>query len=121
MAVKKRTTGAISADATVVVGCGASYANLRRVDVVSSADTSTAVTITDADSVVVFTLASGDHTTKKRQYPIVLNASTKGTDGSAVSGTDSTDVQPVVKGPLSIAISGIGSGTVTVDAFVDEV
>jgi ribosomal protein S11 len=122
MSIKKRSTGAIAADATPSVGLGAAYALIRRVDVVSSADTSTAVTITDRDGVVIYTLASGDHTTKKRQVPVAKNAGVKAADGSAASAAETELVGgPVIaRSPVGVAITGIGSGTVTVDLFVES-
>lgn len=119
MTVKKRTTGAISADGTALVGLGAVYGIVRRVDVQASADTTTAVTITDADSNTVYTLASGDHTTKKVRYVTPLETIVVDTGGDAMIDAEGAPGGIVAKGPLSVAISGIASGTVTVDVFVE--
>jgi hypothetical protein len=119
MTIKKRSTGAISADSTPKVGLGAAYAVLRRVDVVASADTSTAVTITDRDGVTVYTLASGDHTTKKRQYVTPVETTVVDTGGDAMIDAEGAPGGVIARSPLDVAITGIGSGTVTVDLFVD--
>lgn len=117
MAYKKRSTGALSSDQTKVVGLGAAYALVRRVDVVASLDTTTAVTITDDDGVTIFTLASGDHTTKKRQYVTPLETIVVDTGGDAMIDAEGAPGGVLAKSPIDIAVSGIGSGTVTVDVF----
>lgn len=119
MAYKKKRVGPLSADATVVQSLGAKYAILRRVDVLSSADTTTAVTITDADGFVVYTLASGDHTTKKRQFVTPVETNVVDVGGDAMIDAEGAPGGVVCQGPVSVAVSGIASGTVTVDLFVE--
>jgi len=118
MAYKKRTV-TVSADSTPAVSLGAKYAFVRRVDVLSSADTSTAVTITDAAGATVYTLASGDHTTIKRHYVTPVETSVVDSGGDAMVDAEGAPGGVLAQGPVNVAITGISSGTVTVSLYVE--
>lgn len=118
MAIKRRTVS-FSADVAQKVGLGDRYGVIRRVDCVASADTTVAVTIADDDGVNVYTLASGDHTTKKRQYITPIETTVVDTGGDAMIDAEGAPGGVVASGPVTVTPVGIGSGTFTVDIFVE--
>jgi len=117
MAIKKRTTGAVSAAKDV--GLGAAYGVVQAVDVLSSADTSVSVAIVDDNGDTVATITSSDYTTRTRFYLEPEEASVFDTAGEAAAANVATGRGVVAKSPLTITPSGVGSGTVTVDVYVE--
>jgi hypothetical protein len=118
MSIKKRTTGAISAAATV--GLGAPYAFVRAVDVTSSSDTSVSVAITDGNGDTVATIASADYTTRARFYIAPVETRVFDTAGDASADLEGNIGGGVIaESPLTITPSGVAAGTVTVDVFVE--
>lgn len=117
MSIKKRTTGAVSAAATV--GLGASYGIVHLVEVLSSADTSVSVAIVDSDSRTIATIASSDYTTKTQFYLSPVEATVFDSAGEVMAANGDASVGVLAHSPLTITPSGVGSGTVTVDVFVE--
>jgi hypothetical protein len=117
MTVKKRTTGAVSA--ATDVGLGASYGLVRRVDVTASADTSVSLTITDENGDTVAIIASGDYTTRTSFYIVPAEARVFDTAGEAAAADSDVSAPVVARSPLTVTPSGLGSGTVTVDVYVE--
>jgi hypothetical protein len=119
MPFKKRTTGAVTAAATV--GLGAAYGRVFGYNVFSSADTSVSIACVDADGKTIFTEGSADftNTTGKDGVERVLEAETRVTeDGTSATG-NAGGPGVWAHGPLTITPSGVGSGTVTVDVYVE--
>lgn len=109
----KRSTGAIAtADPfSTTVNLGARYANIKRIKLSASADTSVAPTITDADGFVAYTKTSTSYTT-----PVDAQLVHEGVDQAANAVADLLDV--VVKSPVTVSGTGLGSGTFTVEFIV---
>jgi len=114
MAIKKRSI-VLSDTSAHTLGLGATYGRILRCDVTSSADTSVSLAVTDADGVTVITFGSADYTTATRKVVEAENAVTE--DGTAATGDAGHPL--VAKSPLTVTASGLGSGTFTVDVFVE--
>lgn len=121
MAFKKRSTGALATTAAKRVGLGAGYGRVVGYNVFASADTSVSVAVVDADGKTIATIASGDYTntTGKDGVEKTLtpeNAVTE--DGTAATGNAGFD-GVWARSPLTVTPAGLGSGTVTVDFYVE--
>ena len=110
----RRSTGAIVAPAATatLVNLGEEYANIKRIKLSASADTTVAPTITDADGLVVYTKTSTDYTT-----PVVAQLSHEGVDQANNAVADLLDV--VARSPISVSLTGLGSGTFSVETIVE--
>lgn len=118
MAIKKRTQ-TFTSDTAKTLGLGAVFGKVLRVDVLSSADTSVAVAVVDGDGVTVATFASADYTTRARRYVGPVETAVYDTAGDPSADTEGTTVGVVAHGPLTITPTGLGSGTLTVDVYVE--
>jgi hypothetical protein len=124
--VKKRTVTLVDPEVATELKLGAKYGRIVGANVLSSADTSAAVTISDAEGKVVFTLASGDYTNTTGKDGVEFTLSPEGPTGRGVTedGTDSTANEMGLgvwaMSPLSLLHSGIDTGeTLTVDVYVE--
>jgi hypothetical protein len=117
MAIKKRTTGAITAAADL--GLGAAYGEVKRIDVTASADTSVSLAVVDENGDTVATIASADYTTRTRFYIAPVETEVWDTGGDASANTEGNSVGVIARSPLTITPSGLGTGTVTVDVYVE--
>lgn len=115
----RRIRRTITADGTYSVGMGAPYGALHRVDVLSSADTSVAVTVNDDDGVARATFASGDYTTIARRFIVPVETTVFDSGGDPAIDAEGVSPPVVCKGPLDIVVTGLGSGNVRVDLFVE--
>jgi hypothetical protein len=117
MAITKRTVVILSTDATKSLRFNGSYGRILKVGIQSSADTSAGVTAVDAEGETIFTWASADYTTRSVKHLVSETAVTQ--DGTTAT-TDSNAAIPVAKSPLTLTPSGLGSGTLTVDIYVES-
>jgi hypothetical protein len=116
MALKKRSTGALTSTATVTVGLGAAYGRVVGYDLLSSADTSVSVAVVDARGKTIATVGSADYTTLTA---VNLSAETCSTeDGTAATGNAGFG-GVIAQSPLTVTPAGLGSGTITVSFFVE--
>jgi len=106
MAFKERSTGAVTS-ATQTLDFGAPYVKPIRIRYVASADTTVAIAITDADGYNVFSDGSDDYTTAVDKG-IVYDAA-EGSDGAGIVDQGAK----VFKNPLTVTLTGLGSGTFT--------
>jgi hypothetical protein len=67
----------------------------------------------------VANFASGDYTTKLRRYPGAAEANVIDTGADPAADTEGVGYGTIAVSPLTITPTGIGSGTFTVDVFVD--
>jgi hypothetical protein len=119
MSIKKRTTGAISAAADLGLGSPTAYALIRRIDVTASADTTVSLAITDENGDTVATIASSDYTTRTSFYIVPEEARVFDTAGEVAAANAELAPPVVARSPLTVTPSGLGSGTVTVDVYVE--
>ena len=111
--VLKRTSGA-RATLAGTFGLGAPYANVKRIRLKASSDTSVAPTLTDADGLVIYTKTSTDYTAG---LGVFEQLSHDGVDQANNAVADLLDV--VAKSPITISGSGLGAGTFLVELFVE--
>lgn len=109
--LKKRSTGAFTGT-TAEVSLGADIACVKRIYLKASADTTVAPSITDKYSKPFYVKTSSDYTTA---VDAVL--SMEGIDQADNAVADLLDV--VVKSPATVTLTGLGSGTFTVDFYVE--
>jgi len=112
----KRSTGAIATGvSSTTFNLGEEYANVKRITIAASSDTSIAPTLTDADGFVVYTKTSTDYTTAGG---ITAQLSHEGVDQANNAVADLLDV--VARSPITVAISGgVTTGTVTITTIVE--
>lgn len=110
----KRSTGAMATGvSSTVVNLGSQYANIKRIRLLASADTSIAPTVTDADGFVAYTKTSTDYTTA-----VDAMLSHEGVDQANNAVADLLDV--IVRSPVTVAVSGgVTSGTFSVEFIVE--
>jgi hypothetical protein len=108
---RERTTGARTT-MTGSLSLGSDIAIIKRVQVKASVDTTVAVTLTDADGLIVFNKASGDLTTE-----LIEQLADSGVDQAGNALADTCEV--VAKSPLTLSGSGLGSGTFTAKVIVE--
>jgi hypothetical protein len=106
-----RSSGAISGT-TGEISLGATYANIKRIYLKASADTTVSPSIADAWGKVVYTKTSTDYTTAVNE-----SLSMEGIDQAANAVADTLDV--VAKSPLTVTLTGLGSGTFEVRVYTD--
>jgi hypothetical protein len=106
-----RSTGTFTG-ASTTVNLGATITKIRAIRLTSSADTSVAPTITDAYSKNIYVKTSTDYTTL-----VLAQLSHEGVDQAANAVADLLDV--VVKSPVTVAQTGLGSGTFKVEFWVE--
>ena len=109
--LKLRSTGAFST-ATQDVNLGSMFANVKRIKLSASADTSVAVAIADAYGKNIYTKSSTNFTTA-----VLEQLSHEGVDQAANAVADLCDV--VAKSPVTVTLTGLGSGTFTVDFYTE--
>lgn len=110
--LKKRSTGAFSTT-TQSVTAGGQFANIKRIKLSASADTSVAPTITDAYGQTVYVKTATDYTTA-----VDVGLSHQGVDQAANAVADLLDV--VVKSPILVTLDAApSSGTFTVEFWVE--
>lgn len=115
MAIKKRSTGAVSAAKDV--GLGAAFGKVIGYRVKSSADTSISLAVVDDLGRTIATEGSADFTTEVFRNLTAEAAVTE--DGTAATGNAGLIGGVFAKSPLTVTPSGVGSGTVTVDFYVE--
>lgn len=98
--------------ATATVSLGAPFANVKRIYLKASADTTVAPTITDAYGKNIYTKSSTNYTTAVDEQ-----LSHQGVDQAANAVADLLDV--VVKSPASISLTGLDSGNFEVWFYVE--
>ena len=118
MALSRRRA-TFTADVAQDKGLGAPYGTVRCIDVDASADTSVAFAVVDDNGDTVATIASGDYTTRTRFYLTPVEARVFDTAGEVNAADSAQAVGVVAKSPLTITPTGIGSGNVVVDVYVD--
>jgi len=109
--LKLRSTGAFTG-ASTTVNLGADGVKVKRIKLTSSLNNSVAPTVTDAFSKNVYVKSSTDYTTA-----VDVQLSHEGVDQANNAVADLLDV--VVKSPVTVAQTGLGSGTFTVDFYVE--
>ena len=109
--LKLRSTGSFST-ATQDVTLGADYANVKRIKLFASADSSVAVAITDGYGRNVYTKSSSNFTTAVNEV-----LSHEGVDQANNAVADLLDV--VVKSPALVTLTNMSTGTFTVDFWVE--
>lgn len=112
----KRSTGAIATGvSSTTFNLGEEYVNVKRITIASSADTTIAPTLTDADGFVVYTKTATDYTTAGG---VTAQLSHEGVDQANNAVADLLDV--IARSPITVAISGgVTSGTVTITTVVE--
>lgn len=110
----KRSTGAMATGvSSTVVNMGEMYGIVRNIRLLSSADTTIAPTVTDADGLVVYTKSATDYTTATN-----ANLTHEGVDQANNALADVIEV--FARSPLTVAVSGgVTSGTFTVEFTVE--
>lgn len=110
----RRSTGAMATGvSSTTLNLGEEYANVKRIKLFASADTTIAPTLTDADGLVVYTKTATDYTT-----PVVAQLSHEGVDQANNAVADLLDV--VARSPITVAVSGgVTTGTFTVETIVE--
>jgi hypothetical protein len=108
---KLRSTGSFTG-ASTTVNLGAQIAKVRAIRLFSSADTSVAPTITDAYGKNIYLKTSTNYTTA-----VFGQLSHAGVDQAANAVADLLDI--VVKSPVTVAQTGLGSGTFKVDFYTE--
>jgi hypothetical protein len=111
---KTRGTGAQTAT-TSFVNLGADFAVVKRMRFKSSADTTVAVTVTDAYGYAVAANASADYTTQ--QDKVLIDVATVNDAGAVVASAVEHGV--VARSPLKVVLSGLGSGSFRTDFIVE--
>lgn len=118
MAIKRRRI-TLSDTSAHDLGLGASFGLVYAIDVKSSADTSVSLAVVDDDGKTVATIASSDYTTLARFNIEPAEATVYDTAGEAAAADVATGRPVVAKSPLTLTASGMASGTLTVDVFVE--
>lgn len=119
MAVKKRSSARMTT-AAVRVGLGGAYGLVVGYNVFSSADTSVALAIVDADGKTIATVASADYTNttgKDGVEKVLTNENAVTEDGTAATGNAGFG-GVLARSPLTVTPTGVGSGYATVDFYV---
>jgi hypothetical protein len=117
MALKKRSTGALTANATVTVGLGAAFGKVVGYDVSASADTTTAWAVVDARGKTIATVGSADYTTLTAVNLTAETASTE--DGTAATGNAGAIDGVIAQSPLTVTLTNLTTGTATISFFVE--
>jgi hypothetical protein len=120
--VKKRTVTLVDPEAATELKLGAKYGRVVGLNVLSSADTSAAVTISDNEGKVVATIASGDYTntTGKDGVEFFISPETAVTEDGTAATSNTGGLGVWAMSPLSLLHSGIDTGeTLTVDVYVE--
>jgi hypothetical protein len=115
----KRRTKTFTADVAATLGLGSAYAVVRAIEVLSSVDTSVSFAVVDRDSRTIATIASADYTTRTQFNLTPLETRTVDTGGDFQIDAEGGVGGVVARSPLTITPTGIGSGTVTFEAFVE--
>ena len=112
---KQRSTGAQTAN-TSFVNLGADFAMVKRIRYKASADTTVALTVTDAYGLNVAAIASGDFTTQ--QDKALVDLGTVNDAGATVASCVNLGV--VCRSPLKVVLGGtLGSGSFKTDFIVE--
>lgn len=121
MAIKKKSvTCTGTGSLTQTLDLGAAYAHVFELHLLSNTDTSTQVTITDADGFVVATVASADYTTKTRYYVTPEEGVTFDTAGEAMAANGDASIGVIAASPLTLVAAGLDAAeTLTIDVLCE--